>query len=108
MSSPALPLVPLYYELDDGRSGYVTADQRDQRRAVLVCGIPDPEADPFGFTRAMAWSAATRTGVLEISWRDFDLTCPGVVPAPTNGEEPPTLDPTPGDGAALSPPLPSA
>jgi hypothetical protein len=86
-----LPYLDMRVIFDDGRELLSHADQRDMRRAQLMCGIPDPESDPLGFSRATAWSYLTRTGQLtDCDWRTFDETVGFVIPT-----EPQTMaDPT--------------
>jgi hypothetical protein len=84
-----LPFLNSRVVFDDGRQFHTQADQRDMRRAMLTCGIPDPEADPLGFARAVAWSYLNRNGEISEPWQVFDMNVMFVIPEATT-----TADPT--------------
>jgi hypothetical protein len=87
----SLPYLDMRVVFDDGRELFSHADQRDMRRAQLMCGISDPAADPLGFNRATAWSYLARTGQLDgLGWSAFDAEVAFVIPA----EQQTTADPT--------------
>jgi hypothetical protein len=90
MSDNALPYLDMRVIFDDDTELESHADQRDMRRGQLAIGT-NPEADPIGFNRAVAWAFLTRTGQINgMGWKDFDAQVPFVIPA----EVQTTADPT--------------
>jgi hypothetical protein len=94
----AIPRIVLLVELDDGREFKAEPDQRDYRRATVICGI-DPALDPLGFTIAQAWSVLQRTGAYEEGWPEFERTCRWAMPDTDLEADAAAVDPTTADGA---------
>jgi hypothetical protein len=82
-----LPRMVWRVALDDGRQWVVSTDQRDQRRAMVTCGIQDAEADKIGFAFAVCWAALTRTHQLELGWAAFQDQVAGVAPVADDDDD---------------------
>jgi hypothetical protein len=87
---PYIDMRVIFVDDDGNKTEYFShADQRDVRRANVV--VSNPELDPIGFNRAVAWAYLTRTAVIDMGWADFDRDAAFVVPPP---DEQTTADPT--------------
>jgi hypothetical protein len=95
----ALPYVDLVVVFaDDAANGHAGAryathgDQRDIYRGQVAAGISDTESDlaKLQMVRAAAWAYLTRTGQVEMGWRDFDRDVAFIVPM----EDQTAADPT--------------
>lgn len=79
----------LNVEMENGSTFVVVADQRDIAKwEVQSFGGPFTEFESRAMTgmRFLAWSAATRQGLTDLKWDDFDAQCVEAAPLDEEGK----------------------
>jgi hypothetical protein len=82
------------YQMEDGTSGKIVADQRDIAQWEIQpfgCPLPDLESRMMLGARWLCWHALSRTGGTDLKWEKFSGLCVEALPLAPEGVD--ALDP---------------